>query len=210
MNLVEIFGEELAEKVKEKLGDKYKIIEEKDWVPKHRFNEAIQQRDEYKNMLDERNKQLEELKEKAKGNEDLLEKINELEKQNKETEQKYQKKLETIQKQTLVEKELMKKKAKYPELLMSKIDLEKLELEDGKVKGLDEVVTDLKENYKDLFEDTSKAGSEFNQNNKKIPETNPWKQGQVNLSEQYRLIQQEPELAKKLIQEAGLDPKLYF
>ena len=53
-----------------------------------------------------------------------------------------------------IEKALSGAKAKHVDLLSTKIDREKLIIsEDGKISGLDEQLTGLKETYKDLFEE---------------------------------------------------------
>lgn len=94
--------------------------------------------------------------------------------------------------------------AKYPELIIGKFDRSKLSLsEDGtQVYGIDEQLTVIKEQYKDLFTPKVKGGAP---NNNTVPPTggikNPWSKDpkQFNLTEQGRILRENPELAKQLM-----------
>lgn len=91
--------------------------------------------------------------------------------------------------------------AKYPELIIGKFDKTKLSLsEDGtQVYGIDEQLTAIKEQYKDLFIPVVK-GSQPNNNDKSTPGIkNPWSKEHFNLTEQGKLLKENPELARQFM-----------
>lgn len=87
--------------------------------------------------------------------------------------------------------------AKHPDLLIGKFDKTKLSLsEDGsQVFGIDEQLTVLKETYKDLF--TPVVSGRDPQNKDKTPPgtKNPWSKEHFNLTEQGKLLRENPALA---------------
>lgn len=91
--------------------------------------------------------------------------------------------------------------AKYPELIIGKFDKTKLSLsEDGtQVYGIDEQLTAIKEQYKDLFIPVVK-GSQPNNGDKSTPGIkNPWSKEHFNLTEQGKLLKENPELARQFM-----------
>lgn len=54
MDIKEILGEELYSKVNEKLGDKkIDVINNGQWIPKNKFDDVIEQKNQYKKQLEE-------------------------------------------------------------------------------------------------------------------------------------------------------------
>lgn len=89
---------------------------------------------------------------------------------------------------------------KYPDLLATKFDKSKLVVgADGSVSGIDEQLTTIKETYKDLFTPTVKGSDP--QNKEKTPPgvKNPWSKEHFNLTEQGKLLKENPELAKQFM-----------
>jgi hypothetical protein len=79
MDLKELLGEELFGQVMEKVRDKkIAIVSDGNWIPKEKFNELNENAKELKKQLKDRDTQLAELGEKAKGHDELTAKINEL------------------------------------------------------------------------------------------------------------------------------------
>lgn len=122
------------------------------FIPKARFDEVNNSLKDLKGQLSDRDKQLKDLGEKAKGNEDLTRQITDLQEANKKAAGDYEAKIRNITLDNAIKLKLKDNKAKYEDLLMSKVDKEKLKIkEDGTIEGLDEQLTSLKEGYKDLF-----------------------------------------------------------
>lgn len=91
--------------------------------------------------------------------------------------------------------------AKHPDLLVGKFDKTKLSLsEDGtQVYGIDEQLTVLKEQYKDLFTPDVKGNPPYNKDKSHNGQKNPWSKEHFNLTEQGRLLRENPELAKQFM-----------
>lgn len=163
MDLEELLGEELYNKVKEKLGDKKIMIDDGNFIPKARFDEVNEQKNEYKKMVDERDKQLEQLKEKAKGHDELTAKLTELEAQNKQTKEEYEGKMAELKKNTAIDLALAKQKAKNVKAVKALLDMGKVSLDGENLIGLEEQLKALKESDPYLFGDAKpKVGSETN------------------------------------------------
>lgn len=212
MSLKELLGEELYNQVKEKIGDKELIINNGSFVPRERLNEAIEQRDEYKSMLDERNNQLEELKKKAQGNEELQAKIQELQSKNEETIQQYESKLAAQKFDFELEKALRDVGARNPKAVKALLNTDEIKLEDGKLVGLDAQLENLKKTDDYLFGDTGLKGKDHEPGDGKADDDykdNPWEKGKVNLTKQGEILKNDPDKARSLIKKAGLDPAKY-
>lgn len=91
--------------------------------------------------------------------------------------------------------------AKHPDLLIGKFDKTKLSLsEDGtQVYGIDEQLTVLKEQYKDLFTVDVKGNPPYNKDKSSSGVKNPWSKEHWNLTEQGKIWRENPELAKQLM-----------
>ena len=150
----ELLGEELNEKVKAALKEKGKVLliddpKEPAYIPKSRFDEVIQKKNELKTQTGELSGQLEDLKKAAKGNEKLLEKIEELQGKNSEWEQKHNNSIL----ESAIKYVALQEKAKDPTDLLHYLDKSKLQIdEQGNVKGLDEQLKSIKEKKSYLFD----------------------------------------------------------
>ena len=91
--------------------------------------------------------------------------------------------------------------AKHPDLLVGKFDKTKLSLsEDGsQVYGIDEQLTVLKEQYKDLFTPKVKGNGPNNTGGTPPGQKNPWSKEHFNLTEQGKLLKENPELARQFM-----------
>ncbi|MTI62268.1 MAG: scaffolding protein [Firmicutes bacterium] len=213
MDLKELLGEELYNQVMEKLEDGTKlIVNDGSFVPRDRLNEVIEQRDEYKNMLIERDTQLTELKKKAGDNEELNQRIQELEEQNKTTTEEYENKLFAQKLDFEIDKYLREEGARNPKAVKALLDLDKVKLEDGKLIGLKEQVDEKKKEEDYLFGETGLKGKDHETGDGKLDDDykeNPWEPGKVNLTKQAEILQNNPGKAKKLIEKAGGNPGDY-
>lgn len=90
--------------------------------------------------------------------------------------------------------------AKYPELIVGKFDKSKLSLsEDGtQVYGIDEQLTVIKERYKDLFTPVITGKEPYNKDKNPTGVKNPWSKEHFNLTEQAKILRENPELAAQL------------
>lgn len=167
------------------------------FIPKARFDEVNETKKELEQQIQDRDKQLKDLQEKVIGNEELEKTIKELQEANKATKEQYEAKIKDMTITAAIQSKLTD--AKYPDLLLTKFDRSKLSIaEDGTVLGIDEQLTALKEQYKDLFKPDLK-GREPNNTGGTPPGTkNPWSKEHFNLTEQGRILRENPELAAQL------------
>lgn len=168
------------------------------FIPKARFDEVNETKKDLEQQIVERDKQLKKLQEKAKGNEELEKTIKELQETNKATKEQYEDKIKDITINAAIQSKLTD--AKYPELLINKFDKSKLSIaEDSTVLGIDEQLAVLKEQYQDLFKPDVKGKDPFNKDKSHSGVKNPWSKEHFNLTEQGKLLRENPELAKQLM-----------
>lgn len=202
MDLKELLGEELNAKLMEKLGDKHKlaVVSDGNWFPKAKWDEVNEEKNTLASQLAERDKQLKELKTKASGNEELTAKITELEKLNKATRDEYEAKMIALRKETAIELRLKDEKAKNVKAVKSLLDLDKVSMDGNNLIGLDEQLKGLKESDSYLFGEDVLSGRDPNPGGGSLEghKKNPWGKEHFNLTEQGRLLREDPELAAKL------------
>lgn len=152
--LKELLGEEFYNKVIALLGDKKLMLDDGNNIPKSRFDEVNQAKNDLKTQVDSLNAELTKLGKLVKDNEGATAKITEL--QTKIAEQEAE--AQNITKKFALREHLTKAGAKFPDLLEGKFDLSKIELENGSIKGFDDLVKPYKETYKDLFGENKITG----------------------------------------------------
>lgn len=154
--LVEILGQELFDQVSEKMGDQKLIINDGNYIPKQKFDEANNSKNVLKDQVSELTTQLETLKKSAKGNEELERTIEALQATNTDWSNKYQMNIL----ENAVKFKALQEKARDIGDMTKFIDLQAVTMnEDGTVDGLDAQFDELKKNKAYLFE------SEAPQNN---------------------------------------------
>jgi hypothetical protein len=164
--LKELIGEDLFKKVEADLGTKDLIVNDGSYIPKDKFDKI---NDEKKDLVKEKEKLTTDLKtaqdslkkaedEKNSGNKSVEDKITALEKKTKEQDDKIaakDKELKLAKYEGVLKDSLTAAGVTNPKnlkLLMREFDLEKVELtEDGKIKGFDDSIKKLQEDYKPLF-----------------------------------------------------------
>ena len=160
--LSEILGENynsLPEETKNKYKD-IDLVDSSKYVEKTKFDEVKQAKKQLETDVKERNTQLETLKKSAGDNASLKQQIEQLQNDNKKKDEEYQAELKDL-KLTNAIKLAITDSAQDIDLVTGLIDKSKLILsEDGKVTGLDEQITGLKESKSFLFK-----SEESNQNN---------------------------------------------
>ncbi len=203
--LKELLGKELFDQVKEKIGDVKIMIDDGNFIPKARFDQVNEEKNDLKDMLKERGDQLEELKRSAKISEELTEKIEELQENNKQTVAEYEEKLKAQQFDFAIEQALAKLEAKNVKAVKALLNLEKVKLDGETLLGLEEQVKALKESDAYLFGADLKGRTPHADNTPPPHQDNPWKKETFNLTKQGKLLKEDPELAKRLKQAAGVE-----
>ena len=121
------------------------------FIPKDKYNATSEELKELKGQLTERDKQLEELSGKAKGNEELQEQIKRLQEQNKQTQTEYEEKLQKQQFDFALEKNLTNAKVKNIKAVKALLDMDTIKLDGENLKGLEEQLKTIRESDGYLF-----------------------------------------------------------
>lgn len=218
MSLKELLGDDLYAQVIEKAGDqKIDIVSNGQWFPKERFDAVNNEKKDLKSQLDERDQQLNTLQKQAKGNEELQAAIESLQEENQKTAAEYQQKLDQQAFDFAIESALRDAKSKNIKAVKANLNLDGLKLADGKVIGLDEQLTALRESDSYLFEENEEppklAGRQphSSQGAGAVSPAgdNPFSKEHMNLTEQGQILRSNPEQAKQLIIQAGGNPANY-
>lgn len=216
IKISELFGdsevENLQEAVKDRLGDKYVIVEEENHIPKSKFESIRQENKEIKEQLEERDGQLKELKKQAKGNEGLEATIQELQDKNEKLTEEYEQKVQQTKLDMAIENRLIKEKARNPKAVKALLNKDVISLDGDDLVGLDEQLEKIKKEEDYLFGETGLEGDDHDEGDGHVDDdikNNPWEPGKVNLSKQAEILQDNPGKAKKLIEKAGGNPGDY-
>lgn len=122
---------------------------------KAKYTEANTKLEDITKQLEEANNTIKDLKKNNADNEALQNQVKEYEEKIKTQKADYESKVRNLTLDAAIEKALSVAKAKHTDLLSSKIERDKLVInDDNTITGLDEQLNSLKENYKDLFEVT--------------------------------------------------------
>jgi len=160
--LKELLGEELFKQVSEKIGDKKLIVNDGNYIPIEKFNEANESKKEYKKQIEERDKQLETLKVKATGNEELTKQFEELKLKNEEATKQYEEKLKKQTFDFKLESELLKAKGKNTKAIKALLDESKIIIDGDNLIGLDDQLKALQTSDAYLFGEASPIGGSTN------------------------------------------------
>lgn len=133
-----------------------------------RYNKLKGQKEDLEGQLNTANSTIKDLKKNNADNEELQKTIKQHEDTIKTQKAEYEIKVRNLTLDSAINSALTKAKAKHSDLLASKIDRDKLVInEDGTITGLDEQLKGFKEIYKDMFEVTLGGGTPPN------PDTKP-------------------------------------
>lgn len=153
MSLKELLGEELFEQVNEKLDDDTKlIVNDGNYIPKETFDEKVEKVKGLEEQISQRDEQIEQLKKDTNASEELKAKIEELQKKNEQTQTELQEKLKQQKLESEIDKALLKNKARNPKAVKALLEMDKVEVTDEGINGLDEQLESIKENDDYLFE----------------------------------------------------------
>ena len=175
-------------------------------IPKSSFDELNTTKKQLETDLAARDTQLEDLKKTAGASDDLKAQIQTLQDENKTAKEQYEAELKELTMTNAI-KLALNGKVHDEDLASGLIDKAKLVLgDDGKVVGLDEQLTSLKESKAFLFksEEEQQLGFQIGSNGQgnAVP-NNPFSKEHWNLTEQGRLYKSNPDLYKSLMAQAG-------
>ena len=206
-DLKTVLGDLLTDQIKEKLGDHQIFVFEKgedpkldakEFIPKARFNEIAEQAKQSKTQLDELTAKLKELEKAAEGSEELKKQIADLNTQNEKIRTESEAQLAEYRKKESVKRALIKDGAKDEELLISKIDLSVVKLDGEKLLGYSDQVEALKKSHSWGFGEVKVDGLPPKKETTDTGEKNPFSKDHFNLTEQMRLLREDPAKAEQL------------
>jgi len=153
----------------------------KGYIPKKRFDEVNDSRKDLKKQIKDKNEQLISLEEKIKSCEEVEKIIKKLQQENESAKKSYEAKMKDMTITSAIQSKLMS--VKYSDLLVDKFDKSVLVVnEDGTVSGIDEQLTILKKQYRDLFIIETKAKEPNCQEKSSEGVKNPWSIEHFNLA----------------------------
>ncbi len=176
------------------------------YVTKSRFNEVNVEKKTLEEAVKERDKQLKTLKDSEGNVDDLKEQIKKLQADNKAATLKAESDMKALRLSTAI-KLAIGDTAQDVDLVANLVDTSKLILsDDGKVTGLDEQIKVLKTEKSFLFKPDGDPKYKYEpKQGEGTPKNNPFSQEHFNLTKQAELFTKDPEKAKQLASEAGVE-----
>lgn len=196
---------EIAEDKKGEAGNVVKKFLDEAYVPKSQYDNVEEEKKTLQATISERDKQLVELKKNAGDNEDLKKQIRDLQDANKAAKTEYDEKMKDMRLSTAIQIAIAAD-AQDVGIVSGLFDKSKLILgDDGKVTGLDEQLTALKKDKPFLFKDGKPKGKGYEPNGGGGPlDKNPFAKENFNLTEQGKILRENPEQARALAAAAGV------
>lgn len=196
---------EIAEDKKGEAGNIVKKFLAEAYVPKSRYDNVEEEKKTLQATISERDKQLVELKKNAGDNEDLKKQIRDLQDANKAARTEYDEKMKDMRLSTAIQIAIAAD-VQDVGIVSGLFDKSKLILgDDGKVTGLDEQLTALKKDKPFLFKDGKPKGKGYEPNGGGGPlDKNPFAKETFNLTEQGKILRENPEQARALAAAAGV------
>jgi len=176
----------------------------KHFIPKDKYNEAAEAKKKLEADIQERDKQLEQLKNAAGNSEELKAQIEQLQAENQKAAEEWQAKMAQMQLDFAIDKALTAAKAKNAKAVKALLDLEKVKLDGDKLLGLDDQLKAIQQSDPYLFGESGKVGSGTNPPSAGTGEVNPWKKETFNLTLQGQILREDPAKATRMKAEAGV------
>lgn len=174
------------------------------FIPKDKYNEVAEAKKKLETDIQERDKQLEQLKAAAGSNEELKKQIETLQAENKKAAEEWQAKMAQMQLDFALERALTTAKAKNPKAVKALLNLENVKLDGDKLLGLDDQLKAIQQSDPYLFGESGKVGSGTNPPGAGTGEVNPWKKDSWNLTQQGKILLEDPAKATRMKAEAGI------
>lgn len=134
----------------------------KDYVPKSRLDEVIEERNGLRDQVTERDKQIAELGKNAGDNQALKDQVAQLQADNKKAAAEYESNLAQLRLDNAVNLALTGAKAKNPKAVRALLDLSKSKVgEDGTVEGLEAQIKAIQKSDAYLFDSGEPAQPQF-------------------------------------------------
>jgi DNA-directed RNA polymerase subunit F len=176
----------------------------KHFIPKDKYNEVAEAKKQLEKDIQERDNQLEQLKNAAGNSEELKAQIEQLQAENQKAAEEWQAKMAQMQLDFAIEKALAAAKAKNPKAVKALLDMEKVKLDGEQLLGLDDQLKAIQQSDPYLFGESGKVGSGTNPPGAGNPEANPWKKETWNLTQQGKILLEDPAKATRMKAEAGV------
>jgi hypothetical protein len=176
----------------------------KHFIPKDKYNEVAEAKKKLEADLQARDAQLEQLKQAAGNSEELKAQIEALQAENKKAAEEWQAKMAQMKLDFALERALTTAKAKNPKAVKALLDMEKVKLDGEQLLGLDDQLKALQQSDPYLFGESGKVGSGTNPPGAGNPEANPWKKDSWNLTQQGKILLEDPAKATRMKAEAGI------
>ena len=174
------------------------------FIPKDKFNEVSEAKKKLETDIQARDAQLEQLKQAAGNSEELKKQIEQLQAENKKAADEWQTRVAQMQLDFAIEKALTAAKAKNAKAVKALLDMEKVKLDGEQLLGLDDQLKALQQSDPYLFGDAGRVGSGTNPPGAGNPEVNPWKKDSWNLTQQGKILLEDPAKATRMKAEAGI------
>lgn len=174
------------------------------FIPKDKYNEAAEAKKKLEADIKTRDEQLDNLKKDAGTSEELKKQIETLQAENKTSSEEWQAKMAKMQLDFAVERALATAKAKNPKAVKALLDMEKVKMDGEKLLGLDDQLKELQKSEAYLFGEPGKVGGGTNPPGAGNSETNPWKKDNWNLTQQGKILREDPTKATRMKAEAGI------
>ena len=174
------------------------------FIPKDKYNEVAEAKKKLEADIQERDNQLEQLKNAAGNSEELKAQIEQLQAENQKAAEEWQAKMAQMQLDFAIEKALAAAKAKNAKAVKALLDMEKVKLDGDKLLGLDDQLKALQQSDSYLFGESGKVGSGTNPPGAGTGEVNPWKKDSWNLTMQGKILREDPAKATRMKAEAGI------
>ena len=134
----------------------------KHFIPKDKYNETAEAKKKLETDIQERDKQLEQLKNAAGNSEELKAQIEQLQAENQKAAEEWQAKVAQMQLDFAIEKALTVAKAKNAKAVKALLDMEKVKLDGEQLLGLDDQLKELQKSDAYLFGEPGKVGGGTN------------------------------------------------
>ena len=202
----ELLGEDLFAQVKQRIGNNEIAIIGPDgpMVPKRRLDEVIAERNRYRDLAAEHEKQLVELKARAQHDEALQVQIADLQTKNKQAAEGYEKQLKEQRFAFAVEQAIAASGARNARAVAGLLDTTKVTLVGEDLYGIEEQIAALKKTDPYLFGVELKGRTPEGTGKPPQGTENPWKKETFNLTKQGEITKKDPDLAAKLRAQAGV------
>ncbi len=163
-----------------------------------RYNKLQEQKKQLEEASKNYEKQLKELSKNNADNEELKKQLEQLQLSNKELEEKHSKEMNKLQFDYALDGALSKAKCKNNKALKALLDMENIKYQEGKLEGLESQIENLQKEASYLFDiEANPGGKGFNPGGEPGFK-NPFSKEHFNLTEQAKLLKENPTLANQL------------